>query len=87
MSNAPVIFTHAEWLAMRSAYSELKHSMNNALAVFSALSELAQRNPDNYIKLTKSIATRTPELVALMQEFTQVLDSKGPPPPLPVDEG
>ena len=66
---------------MRTRYSELKHSMNNALAVFMALSELAQRNPANYEKLAKSIGTRTPEIVALLQEFTQVLDTKQPLPP------
>jgi hypothetical protein len=66
---------------MRTRYSELKHSMNNALAVFMALSELAQRNPANYEKLGKSISTRTPEIVALLQEFTQILDNKQPLPP------
>ncbi len=81
MSNTPVSFTHEEWLAFRSHYSELKHSMNNALAVFMALSELAHRNPDNYEKLGKSICTRTPEIVALMQEFTRILDEKQPVPP------
>ena len=85
MSNPPVTFTHEEWLAFRSHYSELKHSVNNALAVFTALSELAHRNPDNYEKLGKSIATRTPEIVAMMQEFTRYLDTKAPIPPPSMD--
>ena len=83
MNNPSVTFTHEEWQAFRSHYSELKHSVNNALAVFTALSELAHRNPDNYAKLGKSIATRTPEIVALMQEFNRYLDTKAPmAPPL-----
>lgn len=52
--------------------------MNNALAVFMALAELSQRNPDNYEKLAKSVCTRTPELAALIQEFSLYLDTKGP---------
>jgi len=79
MSQTPVTFSPEEWAEFRTRYSELKHSMNNALAVFMALSELAHRNPDNYEKLGKSIANRTPEIVALMQEFTDFLDTKGPP--------
>jgi hypothetical protein len=79
MNDTPVTFSREEWLAFRASYSELKHSINNALAVFSALSELAHRNPDNYEKLGKSILTRTPDIVALMQEFTQALDEKRPP--------
>ena len=78
MNNTPVTFSKEEWLAFRASYSELKHSINNALAVFSALSELAHRNPDNYEKLGKSILTRTPEIVALMQEFSSAMDEKRP---------
>ena len=78
MNTPPVTFTPEEWGALRSNFSELKHSVNNALAVFMALSELAQRNPANYEKLTKSINTRTPEIVAMMQTFHQALDDKSP---------
>jgi len=81
MSTEPVNFTYEEWLEFRLRYSELKHSINNALAVFMALAELSQRNPDNYEKLVKSVCTRTPELAALIQEFTLYLDTKGPTPP------
>ena len=80
MTNPPVTFTNEEWLAFRSRFSELKHSVNNALAVFMALSELAQRNPENYEKLAKSVCTRTPEIVTLLQEFTLLLDTKQNPP-------
>ncbi|MDD5350446.1 MAG: hypothetical protein PHQ12_09570 [Chthoniobacteraceae bacterium] len=69
-------------MEFRIRYSEMKHSMNNALAVFLALAELSQRNPDNYEKLAKSVATRTPEIATMIQEFSAYLDTKGPPPPL-----
>jgi len=66
----------------RVRYSEMKHSLNNTLAVFLALAELSQRNPDNYEKLVKAICTRTPEIASTIQEFSAFLDTKGPPPPL-----
>lgn len=66
----------------RVRYSEMKHSMNNALAVFLALAELAQRNPENYEKLATSVIARTPEIAAMIQQFSSFLDTKGPPPPL-----
>ena len=78
MNTDPVIFTDEEWMEFRHKYSELKHSMNNALAVFMALAELAQRNPSNYEKLAKSVCSRTPELAVLIQEFSLYLDTKGP---------
>lgn len=82
MNNDPVQFTYEEWMEFRVRYSNLKHSTNNALAVFMALAELAQRNPDNYEKLAQSVCTRTPEIAALIQEFSAYLDSKGPQPPV-----
>ncbi|MCX6967028.1 MAG: hypothetical protein NTZ46_04490 [Verrucomicrobia bacterium] len=78
----PVHFTHEEWMEFRLRLSNMKHSMNNALAVFMALAELAQRNPENYEKLARSICTRTPEIVGLIQEFSEYLDTKGPPSPI-----
>jgi len=74
--SSSVAFSPEEWQALREQFSELKHTLNNALAVFMALSELATRNPDNYEKLRKAVADRTPQIVALMQEFTQAMDAK-----------
>ena len=76
----PVHFTHEEWMEFRLRYSNMKHSVNNALAVFMALAELAQRNPENYEKLARSVCTRTPEIVGLVQDFSDYLDTKGPQP-------
>jgi len=82
MSDQPVTFTAEEWMEFRVRYSNLKHSMNNALAVFMALAELAQRNPDNFEKLARSVCARTPEIAATIQEFSAFLESKGPQTPI-----
>ena len=76
MSQPLIQFTPDEWNALREKYSELKHTVNNALAVFMAHAELAKRNPENYEKLAGVVATRTPDIVALFQAFTQLLDEK-----------
>jgi len=82
MNNEPVQFTYEEWMQFRVRYSNLKHSTNNALAVFMALAELAQRNPDNYEKLAQAVGTRAPEIAELIQGFSEYLDTKGPQPPI-----
>ena len=82
MSNQPVTFSPEEWMEFRVRFSNMKHTMNNALAVFMALAELSQRNPDNFAKLAKSVCTRTPELASMIQEFSAYLDTKGPQPPV-----
>ena len=82
MGEKPVHFTQEEWQEFRLRFSNMKHSMNNALAVFMALAELAQRNPDNYEKLARSVCTRTPEIVGMIHEFSEYLDTKGPPSPV-----
>ncbi len=73
-----ITFSAEEWLALRSKFSEAKHTLNNALAVFMALSELAHRDPENFKKLQKAIETRTPEIIRLMQEVTEVFEAKAP---------
>lgn len=71
-----VTFSVEEWLTLRNKFSEAKHTLNNALAVFMALSELAHRDPENFKKLQKAIETRTPEIIRLMQEVTDAFESK-----------
>jgi len=71
-----VTFSVEEWLTLRNKFSEAKHTLNNALAVFMALSELAHRDPENFKKLQKAIETRTPEIIRHMQEVTDAFESK-----------
>jgi len=63
----------SEILALHERFREIKHSVNNTIAVFMALSELAQRNPIHYEKLTQAVLTRCPEIVSQMQSFQQQL--------------
>jgi uncharacterized protein YicC (UPF0701 family) len=57
-------------------FREIKHGINNTLAVIMALSELAQRNPAHYEKLAKAVLQRGPEVVQQLQDFQQKLGLK-----------
>jgi hypothetical protein len=63
----------SEILALHERFREIKHSVNNTIAVMMALSELAQRNPAHYEKLTQAVLTRCPEIVSQLQGFQQQL--------------
>jgi type VI protein secretion system component VasF len=69
----------SEILALHERYREIKHSVNNTIAVFMALSELAQRNPVHYEKLAQAVLSRCPDIVSQMQAFQQDLLSKVKP--------
>lgn len=69
----------SEILALHERFREIKHSVNNTIAVMMALSELAQRNPTHYEKLTQAVLTRCPEIVSQLQGFQQELLSKVSP--------
>jgi len=60
-------------------YREVKHSINNHIAVMMALSELSQQNPQHVEKLIKATLVRCPEIVNLMQTFQKELGAKVPP--------
>jgi len=84
MSSAPFEMTREELQAIHEKYREVKHDINNTLAVIMALSELAQRNPAHYEKLAKAVLTRGPDVVQKLQEFQTLLGAKlkeggGPP--------
>jgi hypothetical protein len=86
MSEDTFHMTRAELEAMHEKYRELKHNINNTLAVIMALSELAQRNPAHYEKLAKAVLTRAPEVVQSLQDFQSLLAGKlkgEVPPPAP----
>lgn len=76
MPEIPFEMTRAELEAMHEKYRELKHNINNTLAVIMALSELAQRNPAHYEKLAKAVLTRAPEVVQSLQDFQGILQAK-----------
>lgn len=65
----PSQVTREELLALHEKFREVKHSINNSLAVLMALSELAQRNAAQYEKLGKTVLTRGPDIVNQLQDF------------------
>jgi len=65
-----------ELAQLQKKYSEIKHSINNALAVMMALSEMSQRRPDYAEKLATTVLTKAPQIVSSLQEFTALLNEK-----------
>ena len=65
-----------ELVQLQKKFSEIKHSINNALAVMMALSEMSQRRPDYAEKLATSVLSKAPQIVSGLQEFTQLLNEK-----------
>jgi len=76
MPEAPFSITREELQALHDQFREIKHNINNTLAVIMALSELAQRNPAHYEKLAKAVLQRGPEVVQSLQDFQNRLGGK-----------
>ena len=72
----PDFIAASELVALHDRFREIKHSINNSLAVIMALSELAQRNPAHYEKLTNAVLSRSPDIVSQLQDFQQALLGK-----------
>lgn len=79
MSDEATSITPQELKELQSKFSEIKHSINNALAVMMALSEMSQRRPDYSEKLASTVLTKAPQIVSSLQEFTQALAEKAGP--------
>jgi predicted nucleic acid-binding Zn-ribbon protein len=71
-----------ELVQLQKKFSEIKHSINNALAVMRALSEMSQRRPDYAEKLATTVLSKAPQIVSGLQEFTQLLNEKAGAKPL-----
>ena len=76
MSDANRQITHEELVELQKKFSEIKHGINNALAVMMALSEMSQRRPDYAEKLSSTVLTKAPQIVSSLQEFTALLNEK-----------
>jgi hypothetical protein len=76
MSDAKRTISHEELVELQKKFSEIKHSINNALAVIMALSEMSQRRPDYAEKLATTVLTKAPQIVSNLQEFTSLLNEK-----------
>ena len=76
MSESASTVSLEELAQLQRKFSEIKHSINNALAVMMALSEMSQRRPDYAEKLATTVLTKAPQIVSSLQEFTQALNEK-----------
>ena len=76
MSDTPFTMSREELQEMYDIFREIKHGINNTLAVIMALSELAQRNQAHYEKLAKAVLQRGPEVVQQLQDFQSKLGGK-----------
>ena len=76
MSDPARSITPEELGELQRKFSEIKHSINNALAVMMALSEMSQRRPDYAEKLASTVLAKAPQIVSSLQEFTQALNEK-----------
>ena len=76
MSDPAFHISREEYTALHDKFREMKHDINNTLAVVMALSELAQRNPTHYDKLSKAVLQRGPEVVQRLQEFQNAIGAK-----------
>ena len=76
MSDPGQNITQEELAQLQRRFSEIKHSINNALAVMMALSEMSQRRPDYAEKLATTVLSKAPQIVSGLQEFTQALNEK-----------
>ena len=76
MSEPGPNITQEELAQLQRRFSEIKHSINNALAVMMALSEMSQRRPDYAEKLATTVLSKAPQIVSNLQEFTALLNEK-----------
>ena len=76
MSETDRSIAQDEIVQLQKKFSEIKHSINNALAVMMALSEMSQRRPDYAEKLATTVLSKAPQIVSSLQEFTQALNEQ-----------
>ena len=76
MPDNDITITREQMQDLHDQFREIKHSINNTLAVVMALSELAQRNPAHYEKLAKAVLSRGPDVVQQLQDFQTALNAR-----------
>lgn len=81
MSDLDRTISHEELVELQKKFSEIKHAINNALAVISALSEMSQRRPEYSEKLASAVLTKVPQIASSLQAFAQALNDKAGPKP------
>ena len=64
-----ITVSRAELMELHNKFRAVKHSACNALAVIMALSEMAERNPTYVEKLTKTVLSKSPQMVTELRTF------------------
>jgi two-component sensor histidine kinase len=81
MSENDRSISQEELVELREQFREIKHFINNALAVLSALAEMAQRRPDYSEKLASQVLTKVPQIASSLKGFEGALNEKAGPKP------
>jgi hypothetical protein len=76
MPDTPFQITQEEFSELNDKFRDLRHHINNTLAVIMALSELGQRNPAHLTKLAQTVLQRGPNVVLELNAFQQALSAK-----------
>jgi hypothetical protein len=76
MPDTPFQITQEEFSELNDKFRDLRHHINNTLAVIMALSELGQRNPAHLTKLAQTVLQRGPNVVLELNAFQQALTAK-----------
>jgi hypothetical protein len=76
MPDTPFQMTQEEFSQLNDKFRDLRHHINNTLAVIMALSELGQRNPAHLTKLAQTVLQRGPTMVLELNAFQQALTAK-----------
>ena len=86
MSETPRELTPEDFAELQTKFSEISHSIKNALAVIMALAEMSQRRPDFGEKLATGVLSKAPQIVSNLDGFRQALNEKFGPKPEGVNE-
>ena len=68
--------TREELVALNDKYREVKHDINNSIAVLMAMAEMSRLKPEYKEKLADTVCTRSPQIVEKMQEYQTLLNEK-----------
>ena len=71
MSDMSFQMTEEEFSQLNEKFRDLRHHINNTLAVIMALSELGERNPAHLTKLAQTVLQRGPNVVLELNAFLQ----------------
>ena len=86
MSEPARELTSKDFAELQIKFSEISHSIKNALAVMMALAEMSQRRPDFGEKLATGVLTKAPQIVSNLDGFRQALEEKFGPRPEGIPE-